>query len=517
MAMTVRRLTQRSDLGLKLLAGQEHADRTIVWAHAIELTDPTPYLFGGELVMTTGINLGRTRTAQVRYLARLSKAGVAALAMDTGSTFTHVPDVMVTAGNALGIPVLEVPARTPLIAITRAIIDDATAEQIRSVHRVASLQQVLARESLHRGAPAVVERLGRALPASVVLMRADGSILASSGGACDHMRRLADDLVHQRNTRSPRRGRTQSGCGGICVVRALRITGKVHGYLAVHASEALSAAQRLLVEHAMLLIAIEMDKPAKVLDTEQRLRSSVTRAALGSPGSIDAGVLHYFGFHADDSVVVAVIGNVGPLLPAEGHVQNIMSVWNSPFLVGDHGDDLVVVVRASAADRLADLCRSLSATLHRDLTAGVGTAVGFGTLAMGLHQAQVAAKAAIPGGRLHHFHEIDAFDIILAGRSVDDLQSLARPIRELDHYDRHHAPTGGLVDTLTAFLAHNGHMEGTAASLGIHRHTLRNRLAKARELTGCDFATADARAGLRLAVKARDVLTIRNSANQPTV
>ncbi len=47
-----------------MVAGAEHADRSILWAHAIELADPAPYLSGGELVMTTGINVGKTRKAQ---------------------------------------------------------------------------------------------------------------------------------------------------------------------------------------------------------------------------------------------------------------------------------------------------------------------------------------------------------------------------------------------------------------------------------------------------------------------
>jgi purine catabolism regulator len=53
-AITVRRLAQHPGLGLELVAGRENADRAITWAHSIELADPAPYLFGGELVMTTG-------------------------------------------------------------------------------------------------------------------------------------------------------------------------------------------------------------------------------------------------------------------------------------------------------------------------------------------------------------------------------------------------------------------------------------------------------------------------------
>src|SRR5687767_1208236 len=132
MAMTARRLAQIADLGLTLIAGRENGDRTITWAHAIELADPTPYLAGGELVMTTGMNVGATEAEQFDYLARLSATGVAALAFDTGTTFSRVPEGVVAAGDALGMPILAVPPHTPFIAITRAVIDEVTADQLRS-------------------------------------------------------------------------------------------------------------------------------------------------------------------------------------------------------------------------------------------------------------------------------------------------------------------------------------------------------------------------------------------------
>ena len=49
MVMTVRRLIATPELGLSLAAGRTGVNRTISWAHAIELADPSPWLSGGEL------------------------------------------------------------------------------------------------------------------------------------------------------------------------------------------------------------------------------------------------------------------------------------------------------------------------------------------------------------------------------------------------------------------------------------------------------------------------------------
>jgi purine catabolism regulator len=53
--LTVQRLVQ--DIDLELLTGEETAEAPVRWVHISELTDPTPWLSGGELVLTTGMQL----------------------------------------------------------------------------------------------------------------------------------------------------------------------------------------------------------------------------------------------------------------------------------------------------------------------------------------------------------------------------------------------------------------------------------------------------------------------------
>ena len=62
------------------------------------------------------------------------------------------------------------------------------------------------------------------------------------------------------------------------------------------------------------------------------------------------------------------------------------------------------------------------------------------------------------------------------------------------------------MSTLTAFLEYNGHTETAAAALGVHRHTLRNRLVKIAELTGLELDSAHVRAELWVALQARELL-----------
>src|SRR4051794_19746048 len=222
--MTVRRLAQHPDLGLTLVAGRQNADQTIAWAHAIELADPTPYLSGGELVMTTGMNVGATDRDHFDYLARLSAAGVAALAFDTGTSFAHVPPGIICAGDELGMPVLAVPAQTPFIAITRAVIDEVTADQLRSAQRIVDQQAVLAREALKNGIPGVVSALSTALSAAVIVLATDASTLAAAGPDTGRISQLCSRQIHSTRARTNRNqaSRVLADGDGYCMLQALR-------------------------------------------------------------------------------------------------------------------------------------------------------------------------------------------------------------------------------------------------------------------------------------------------------
>ena len=505
MAITVRRLAGHKDLGLTLVAGRENADRAISWAHAIELSDPTPYLSGGELVMTTGLKMGPTNDEQYEYVARLSAAGVVALAFDTGTNFDRVPDGVLSAGDALGLPILQVPADTPFIAITRAVIDELTADQVRSVQSVVDQQEVFARATLRDGIPGVVASLSQALSATAVVIGTDGRPLAACGPSTEHVLLVAAEAARNMRPHSGRRhaSRVIADGAGYCTIQTVRAAQTARGYLAVRSEVALSASHRLLVAHALSLISIELEKPAKVIDAEQRLRTAVTTALLGEPRSVDPGVLRYFGFDPDGDVVVVVLTNVGALLPAEAHVTDMLGGGDVPYLMCPIDDEIVIILPGDHAGTGRNIHRRLGAQLERQLGGGQSSPASLGDLDFGLNQARAAAMANADG-RFGEFDHFDVLGVLLGIRDRGELELLAHSLNPLDS----DAADRTLLDTLEAFLSCNGQVETAATKLNIHRHTMRNRLRRIGELTGCDLQSADTRAAMWLAIKARELLAV---------
>jgi purine catabolism regulator len=105
------------ELGLELVSGQESAQAHVRWVHSTELPDPTPWLKGGELLLTTGIQLTGPRL-QRELVERLADHDIAGLGFGTGFAHRRLPAALVTAARKRDFPLFEVPYELPFIAIT---------------------------------------------------------------------------------------------------------------------------------------------------------------------------------------------------------------------------------------------------------------------------------------------------------------------------------------------------------------------------------------------------------------
>src|SRR6266513_2879414 len=147
--LTVESLT--SELGLKVTAGGQAAgEHEIRWVHITELLDPTPWLSGGELLLTTGIRL-ESADKQRKFIRLLAEAGVAGLGFGTGFDHSKIPKALLAEAEAGDFPVFEVPYETPFIAITEAAFSRLVNEQYDVLSRGIAVNERLERLVLQGG------------------------------------------------------------------------------------------------------------------------------------------------------------------------------------------------------------------------------------------------------------------------------------------------------------------------------------------------------------------------------
>src|SRR5579875_2235171 len=124
--LTVRGLIE--DLDLRLLTGESNLDMPVRWVHLSEWADPTPWLSGGEVLLSAGMQLD-TPEAQRDYIRRLAEHQLAGLGFGTGLAHDQVPPALLQAAEELEFPVFEVPYEVPFIAITESAFTQLVNEQ----------------------------------------------------------------------------------------------------------------------------------------------------------------------------------------------------------------------------------------------------------------------------------------------------------------------------------------------------------------------------------------------------
>jgi PucR family transcriptional regulator, purine catabolism regulatory protein len=123
-----------ADLNLELASGQESAGVHVRWVHSTELPDPTPWLRGGELLLTTGLQL-KSAKAQHDLIERLADRGIAGLGFGTGFAHKRLPAALVEGARARAFPLFEVPYELPFIAITERVFARLLDERYEMLQR----------------------------------------------------------------------------------------------------------------------------------------------------------------------------------------------------------------------------------------------------------------------------------------------------------------------------------------------------------------------------------------------
>lgn len=497
MPITVRQLVDDPALGLTVLTQAGPLDTPVLWAHTSELADPAQWLEGGELLMTLGLGLPTDPRGVDAYVRRLVRAGVVAVAVDTGIVLDDVPGSVVAAGERHGLTVLRIPPATPFLAISRAVLNALTADAVSAIKHVAVQQERVATAALRAGVEGVVESLASTLSADVVLLDSRGDVIDQAGSQTQALRlrairrlgpnlRRAGSLVHVYADQ-------------VLTVQSFVGEGGDPTFLVLGATESFSAHQRLVVSHAVTLLALLARTPARLASVEEHLRTSAARLLLAEGGGCDPTLAKALGFDPDGSVVVAHVLAATPAA-ASALADRLVADVGGSMLRSELPDGHVV-----AAPEIT-LTPAMELETHRRGWIGVSAYVPFSQLDTALRQAASAARLARLQGRpTVSYADLAPTDSLLLSLPTESVKALVEAVlRPLRVYDEHSGST--LVATLESFLANNGQIDAAAKSLQIHRHTLSQRLQRVQSVLGRDLSSAVVRADLWLALRATSIL-----------
>ncbi len=178
--------------------------------------------------------------------------------------------------------------------------------------------------------------------------------------------------------------------------------------------------------------------------------------------------------------------------------------------------EVAVIVPAEDDERLARAAAGLARELADSLT-GFHVTIGRSRRSadpVDLYRAGSEARLAVNVGEaegrpLLAFEDTGAYRLLLPAMSDDPAELerfYAETIQPLADYDEQYETE--LVATVEAYLDNDGNVAATAKQLFTHRHTVRYRLERVRELCGHDVSSTEGREKLGLGLKAMRVLGI---------
>lgn len=280
--LTVRELLR--DLEVGVLAGEANLDAPVRWVHISELADPTPWLSGGELLLTTGLSLA-TPEEQRAYIARLADHGLAGLGFGAGFGHDKVPEALVEAAAERDFPLIEIPYDTPFIAITEKAFARLVNEQYALLQRSIAVQERLQRIVLsERGLDAIAAALATLIGGTTVVFDGRGEPQALHA----FRRELPEDALSAVGAELRERARRTEARGFVpshpeLAPRALALpvagaetTGLPQAWLvAVKDSGGLSEFDRVVLHQAVTVVALELLRRHVAASTERRLAGDV--------------------------------------------------------------------------------------------------------------------------------------------------------------------------------------------------------------------------------------------------
>ena len=511
-----------SDCGLELAAGSGGADRPIRWVHISELDDPTPWLSGGELLLTTGIQLtGSVR--QRRFLARLDEHDLAGLGLGTGFKHKRLPKALTDEADKRDLPLFEVPYAMPFIAITERAFTRLVNEQYAVLERGTQVHERLEHLVVEgRGLDAVLGSLATAIGGTVVVQDPTGRELArhpaTGGPGAATLKALSAEVAARRSTAglTPFEPSHPSLADRALAVPVPGRRGGVPvAWLVVVSERArLGEFERLTARQGALVVALELMRERVVRETERRLAGDVLAEALG--GRLDPdelrGRLRPFGIGGEAAVLVFELEDTQG---GEQALELELAHAGIPALVATSGVAgrplLCAVIDARTGDpvEVAATLRSALAASQGDVRAATSRRTPVASLRRAFHEARCALEAtSLSDGdapKVASHRDLGAFTLLLSLQDDDALRLYSDGL--LDPIERTEGEYGGeLLRSLEAYIEHNGNWERAARELYCHRHTLRYRIRKIEELTGRDLSRATDRIELWLALRARELV-----------
>lgn len=488
MGLTVGDIASMSHLGISVRAGRGGLGRVVEWAHVCELEDPTHWLDGPGLVLTTGIAIPAEAPRQRAYLDRLAKAGMAAVAIAEGMSAPPLTRQMLAAADELNFAVLEVAYEVPYLAVTSVV---TAANRQRSERQLLSYLRIFdsLRLAASRGLspPQLFDRLAEVSGYDLHLCSPGGRPLIQG---------IPGAPPQWEPPSSSGANAVDADAGWVSVPVPLR--GHVAGYLVGIERRGREALGMLALRHIATIAALELANLMREREAMRREGAETLSEMLSGILDLDAvrARLRLAGLDPGQPLVLAAVAN------DRGHDRDLhtrLLDLNIPHLALQRQHELYLLLQQSASGPDA-------------LAATPGSHVGMSKPFRARKSLELPRREALWALRYARSQRRALTEYATMRSSATwlptDPHALSGIVEEilgpLAAHDVEHGTE--LQRTLLMLLDRDRNVAATARALRVHRNTVIHRITRMEELTGRDLKRVQDLAELWLAAGASELL-----------
>jgi purine catabolism regulator len=500
MPVTVASLLAYSPLSLRLVSGEEDAlTHIITWAHSSDLEDPTPFLSENNLLLTNGkqFDAGHGFTFD-SYVARLAERGISAVGFGLEVVRDGVPTGLVEACAAHGVPLLEVPYDVPFIAISQRIAAvHAVDERERDSWALKASRAIASAALRPDGLAATLRELGAQLDCWVMLYDSTGALSRSFPERTElqvDQNAIAIEVAALLSQRV-RGGRSFSLDSEPITAQTLGAPDSLRGVLVIGGVPALDQAGRLVVANVIALASLALESNQDLHQARDRLRVGLYHLLLSGSLDVVARVADEMvaPLPAEPFAVVRCSASATHLDRMQERLEVDLDAGRTRLFFAATGDRVTILTSDKGLASLGPVFELF------DVTAGVSDPTTYADLTVAVDQADHALDVALNDGlRLADHQTVVSNGVQGLIRGANPGPLAASLIAEGHHYDEAHGTE--LIPSTMTWIEANGQWDVTARSLGIHRHTLRQRVERVEALLNTDFSVFQNRIDFWVAV-----------------
>lgn len=514
----------------KLVAGTVENRKIVVEGITIiEAPDIANWIKGGELLLTSFYSIDGDLEAQKTLVRKLGEKGAAALIIKTSRFLTEIPDEIISLGNQLNFPIIEISGDTKYIDIMYPVMGEIFNEQVNKLNYYKDCHERFTKLSLKmKGISSVAKTLEDLVENPVIIFDNEFNPIAWNDEKYQKIEILEENIKNLVRKDYPFYGLrvkrpTDNEIIDTMIVEPIQVLNQIKSYLGViETNRTMHGLDFIALESAANTLRLEMLKDVAVTEVELKykgdLMDDLINGRFDSIKSIyDRGKL--FGWNLRRPFIVTLLNmsqyedyikdkknlTEGLHLLREKIKKTIDRVsyyYTTDYISINKGDDIIILWPVEKGIDLKETHKKIKEFGHElrkvisNEMRNISISMGIGGIAESPMEISKSYSEAIDavnfGDRIFGkdsittFEELGIYKLLCRYEDREELEKFVHPaLLILKEYDKD--KNNELIDTLEMYLTCNLNAVKTAEELFVHYKTVLYRLNRIKEITNLDI------------------------------